>query len=360
MGTAIGLALAAALLFGAATPLSKALLGTIDPFVLAGLLYLGAGLALAPTVLRSAFFRKLRALDARNGLYVVASVIGGGMAGPVLLLFGLRLAKSASVSLWLNLELVATMALGHLFFKDRMTLRSAMTALGILGASIVLSLDGGATSIAGGLLVAAACVAWGLDNSVTALIDGLDPKESTFIKGAVAGSTNLVIGLLAGSLHRPDVAPILGALALGALSYGLSIVLYISAAHGLGASRAQFFFSSSPLFGLVLAALVLGESISLFQFAAIGLMVVSYLILLTERHEHDHSHETLSHMHWHRHDEGHHLHGHDGLGLVARLFGHSHGHLHEATTHAHPHVPDIHHRHGHEAPPRSEEPPPSA
>jgi len=40
-------ALAAAVLFGASTPLSKVLLGKIDPILLAGLLYIGSGSGLA-------------------------------------------------------------------------------------------------------------------------------------------------------------------------------------------------------------------------------------------------------------------------------------------------------------------------
>ena len=39
-------ALAAALLFGASTPLAKALVGEVPPLLLAGLLYLGSGLGL--------------------------------------------------------------------------------------------------------------------------------------------------------------------------------------------------------------------------------------------------------------------------------------------------------------------------
>lgn len=43
----VPLALASALLFGASTPLAKLLLGHIEPWMMAGLLYLGAGLGLA-------------------------------------------------------------------------------------------------------------------------------------------------------------------------------------------------------------------------------------------------------------------------------------------------------------------------
>src|SRR5204862_931650 len=43
----VPLALTAAAFFGASTPLAKYLLGSIDPWILAGLLYLGSGLGLS-------------------------------------------------------------------------------------------------------------------------------------------------------------------------------------------------------------------------------------------------------------------------------------------------------------------------
>lgn len=342
------LAILSAFLFGSATPISKLLLGSINPFQLAGLLYFGAGLALAPIVIRKGFLTKLISLNRKNRLYILGSIACGGITGPVLLLFGLQAARSASVSLWLNLEVVATLSLGHLFFKDRMTRTSALTALGIVSASVLLSFDGGATSIGGGLFVAGACLAWGMDNNLSSLIDGLKPQESTFIKGTVAGTTNLIVGLIVSPTLHLAVPMVSVALLLGALSYGLSIVLFITAAQGLGASRAQCFFASSPLFGLFLAAIILGESISILQVAALGLMSVSYAILLSERHEHAHSHPSTVHTHWHRHRDGHHDHTHDQLGIWAKLFGHAHEHYHEATEHCHYHVPDIHHRHSHQ------------
>ena len=43
----VAAALAAAALFGAGTPMAKQVLGTVDPWQLAGLLYLGSGVRLA-------------------------------------------------------------------------------------------------------------------------------------------------------------------------------------------------------------------------------------------------------------------------------------------------------------------------
>lgn len=346
MRISILLAILSAALFGAATPLSKSLLGTIGPFTLAGLLYLGAGLTLAPWALRGLGSR-VKALNGRNRRYVFGSVLAGGLAGPVLLLFGLRAASSSSVSLWLNMELVATAILGHFLFRDTMTKRSAFAAIGILAGSVLLSIEGGTSTAAAGLLVAGACIAWGFDNHFTALIDGLSPEISTFIKGIAAGTVNITIGFLFEGRAEIGLASLGGALAIGAFSYGASIVLYIASAQGLGASRAQLFFSSAPLFGLALAAILLGEVPTIARAVALALMGLSWALLLGDRHAHDHFHPRAIHTHWHRHGEGHHDHIHTSLPLLARLLGHGHEHEHAVSEHRHPHVSDIHHRHIH-------------
>ena len=52
-------ALAAAVLFGAGTPIAKLLLGTVSPWILAGLLYCGSGVGL----LAYRLVRRLRRAD---------------------------------------------------------------------------------------------------------------------------------------------------------------------------------------------------------------------------------------------------------------------------------------------------------
>ena len=108
----IGMALISAVLFGAATPASKLLLEGFTPFQLAGLLYLGAALAVAAGALRQGGLALPRRSDRRNRYLLLGAVLSGGVLGPLALLFGLRLAQASSVSLWLNLELAATAVLG--------------------------------------------------------------------------------------------------------------------------------------------------------------------------------------------------------------------------------------------------------
>lgn len=341
--TPVGLAVLSAALFGAATPASKALLGDLSPFQLAGLLYLGAALGIAPLALRRGGLRLPGRGDRPNRVRLAGAVIAGGLAGPVLLLFGLRLAGAASVSLWLNFELVATALLGALFFREPLGRAGWVAVACAVAGAAVLAAPSGDAGIAACALVLAACLCWGLDNQLTALIDGITPAESTFWKGLVAGGTNLALGLALEPFSAPALAS-LGALAIGALSYGASIVLYISAAQRLGATRAQVAFSSAPLFGLALSVSWLGERLGIMHAASLTLFALALGLLMLERHAHRHVHDAMQHEHAHRHDDEHHAHAHPGLPAATV---HSHEHEHAPLVHAHPHWPDLHHRHGH-------------
>lgn len=337
------LAAAAALLFGISTPASKVLLEVIEPFQLAGLLYLGAAAGTLPVVLLERRSGTRLRLDRRNALRLGGAVLFGGVLGPVLLLFGLRLTLAGSVSLLLNFEMVATAVLGALLFREPLGRSGWVGVLGVVLAGAILAGDGGWPGFLAALIVLGACICWGFDNHWTALIDGITPARSTFVKGAVAGVTNLAIGLAVDPLGGTPVHWF-AAVGVGMLSYGASITLYISAAQQLGATRAQAVFASAPFVGAILAFGLLGEPFGLLHAAAAGILVASIALLLRGHHSHEHEHVAIRHVHSHRHDDGHHLHEHPGLPASTR---HSHRHEHEAVAHAHPHWPDLHHRHGH-------------
>ena len=343
MALSVAIALASALLFGASTPLSKLLLDQVSPFQLAGFLYLGAALGVSPFAARQRVFHRLVRLDRANARRLIGAALLGGMAGPVLLLLGLQLASAASVSLWLNLELVATAVLGAALFRDQLSGRAWAGAGTVVVAALLLSWEGQSAGILPGLLVALACVCWGFDNHFTSLIDGLTPQETTLWKGLAAGTTNLFIGLWVSSWIATPLAAT-AALGLGVISYGASIVLYIAAAQNIGATRGQLVFSAAPFFGVLLSVALLGEPFGTIQLVATAILVVGLFLLLQEGHTHRHSHPALVHEHWHRHNDGHHLHNHPKL---PAWIGHVHPHRHEALEHEHPHLPDVHHRHTH-------------
>ena len=334
--------LLAAVLFGAATPAASVLAGEMPTLVLAGLLYLGAALAVLPSVVR----HRPDAAGLRAGWRRLAvAVCFGGALGPALLVAGLARIPAATGSLLLNFELVATLVIAAVVFHEHLGRRLVVAASLIGVAGVLLVWQPGVAFDVGGLLVVGACACWGIDNSVTARLDQLSPEQITFAKGAVAGAVNLVLGLILASAAGIEARQVLGALAIGALGYGASITLWVKGARELGAARGQVIFATAPFIGAVLSWTVLGESISVMQALSVPIVAAGVALSLGTSHQHAHRHAPLDHEHEHDHDDQHHAHAHDRpIELVGR---HTHRHHHDPVDHSHDHVPDLHHGHDH-------------
>ena len=347
MQPGILLALSSAALFGASTPLAKIMLGNVDPWMLAGLLYLGAGLGLAVIHLwRNAL--RMPAAEAplrRSDLPWLATVIvAGGILGPLCLMFGLSRTDAAGASLLLNLEGLATMGIAWLVFRENVDRRLLFGAFAILSGAALLSWQGRASLDRASVLIVLACVSWGIDNNLTRKLSSADPVQIAMLKGLVAGTVNLALALAHGAA-LPGIGIVAAAGLVGFVGYGVSLTLFVLGLRYLGSARTGAYFSLAPFIGAVLSVTLLGEPLTAGLVAAGGLMGIGLWLHLTERHDHGHTHDPLEHEHRHTHDV-HHQHPHRPG--AAPDEPHTHWHRHTRLVHKHPHYPDLHHRHGHE------------
>ena len=336
-------ALVAAALFGAGTPLAKLLLANVSPWMLAALLYLGSGIGLTLwRLIRRA--PKVR-LPPRDGPWLAGAVLAGGVAGPVLLMFGLSRMPASGASLLLNAEGVFTALLAWFAFRENFDRRIALGMLAIVAGAVVLSWPGEARfgDAWPALSVLGACLAWAIDNNLTRKVALNDATWIAAVKGLAAGAVNLLLALWVGSA-LPGAATLAGGLVLGFAAYGISLALFVVGLRHLGTARTGAYFSVAPFFGAVLAVAGLGEPVTTGLLVAGGLMALGVWLHLTEQHGHAHTHEPLEHEHEHGHDV-HHAHAHTAGEEVAPR--HTHRHRHEALTHTHAHFPDEHHRHSH-------------
>lgn len=345
------MALLSAALFGASTPFAKLLLGGgVDPWLLAGLLYLGSGLGLGLLhLVRSGGERSEAPLVARDLPWLALVVLAGGVAGPLLLMIGLTTTPASSAALLLNVEGLATMGIAWLVFGENVDRRLLLGAAAILAGALLLSWQGGPQGVGfGALAIVGACLAWGVDNNLTRKLSGSDPVQIAMVKGLVAGSVNLALAMGRGA-HLPALPAIAGAGLVGFFGYGLSLVLFVLALRHLGSARTGAYFSSAPFIGALLAILLFGEPVTTQLVAASVLMGIGLYLHLAERHAHEHDHELIEHDHAHVHDAHHqhvhHQHAHGPDDPVGEP--HTHAHRHAPLVHSHPHYPDLHHRHGH-------------
>ncbi|WP_268898953.1 DMT family transporter [Geomonas azotofigens] len=339
-------AMLSAALFGVSPVFCKMLIGDMSPALLAGLLYLGSGLGLQALLLvqGKSSRAELRLLSPGHRWKLVGAVISGGIVAPLCLAFGIKYGTASEVSLLLNLETVATTLIAWLVFREYIGpyVWSGKVLILVGAGLVVLRAQGGLSFSLSGLLVVVACVFWGIDNNLTRDVDEISSTVLASVKGLAAGLFSIVLALLftAGGASPGQIA---GALAVGALSYGLSLVLFVEALRQIGAARTATFFAVGPFFGTLLSVALLGERPPAPYWIATALMLAGILLLYVEVHGHRHSHEELSHAHLHRHDD-HHEHEHlEGEGTEP----HDHFHVHRPVTHSHVHWPDQHHRHEH-------------
>jgi len=345
----IGSALLAAGLFGASTPIAKLLVHGIEPWLLAGLLYLGSGVGLA--ILRA--IRRLVLADAApieylhgpDRWWLAAAILAGGIVAPVLMMWGLRETLGSTASLLLNLEGVFTTLIAWFVFRENFDRRIVIGVLAITAGAVVLSF-GSSFSVAGAvgpLAIVLACLAWAIDNNLTRKVALNDATQIAMLKGLVAGTVNVAIAMALGTNLPPLDSAVTAAL-VGLLGYGVSLVLFVTALRQLGSARTGAYFSVAPFVGAVIAVPLLHEPLTLQLICAGALMALGLWLHLTEDHVHEHVHEPLEHTHVHTHDE-HHVHAHDFAWDGDEP--HTHLHRHTAMQHRHAHYPDSHHRHEH-------------
>jgi len=342
----------AALAFAASVPANKLLLAGTSPLALSGVLYLSAGVLCAVLVGirdRAGGPAEHNKVAGAEWLWLAGAVLSGAVLAPLLLFLGLRQVSGHLAGLMLNFEAVFTVGLGVALSGERLGRRGWLGALAVIAGAALLSLPEPETAAAsarwtGIAFVIGACALWGLDNNLTQRVSLRDARQVTAIKGLGGGATSLLLAQAFGGLGAWDAPRLLAAIAVGAVSYGLSITLFVRGLRRLGVLQTGILFALAPGFAAVLCWTFLREQIAAVGLAALGAMTAGALLLVLDRHEHLHEHEATKHVHEHTHDE-HHQHAHAPEQQTHAP--HAHPHRHEPLRHGHGHAHDIHHRHRH-------------
>ena len=139
-----GVGLLAAVSFGVSAPLAKLLLDDVGPQLLAGLLYLGALMAMMAVLGARHGRPRTEAPLRRSDIPALsAMVVAGGIVAPVLLMFGLQRLDGITGSLLLNLEGPFTVVLAAVVFREYLGRAGWVGALTVFaGAAVVSSVQG--------------------------------------------------------------------------------------------------------------------------------------------------------------------------------------------------------------------------
>ena len=288
-------AVASAVLFGISSTLNKIALENVNPTVAAGLIYFIGGIVLFGIHLSPLCNRVLALFGtsetetkiARKDLVVLAFVIlCGSIAAPFLLLNGLNQTSAINASLLLNAESLFTALIALSFLKERCSKGEYLGIFMLLLGVVFVTTNGDfgrltlMENVAGNLAVIGACLFWGIDNNLSKFLSKKrDILMVTGLKCFIGGAVLLIISVLVGISFYVPLVSIPYLLSVGALSIALSILLFLFSLRKIGSMRTGMIFSTSSLFGAVLAFLILKETFTVIQVVAGIVMLLGVYVI---------------------------------------------------------------------------------
>jgi drug/metabolite transporter (DMT)-like permease len=289
-------AISSALLFGIGATLNKMVLADVHPTVVAGLIYLFAGLALSLVRFSPLRNRVMAVLEtptktetkiSRKDFGILALVVlSGSTIAPLLFLNGLNQTTAMNASLLQNTESLFTVLIAFPFLKEKTCRKDWVGILFLFVGVLFLATSGEfyrltlTQSFFGNVLIVTACLFWSVDNNLSRFLSKKKDLILITVMKCLAGGTFLL--LLSWALGLKLQIPLFAfpyLISAGAFSIGFSILFFLLGLREIGAMKTGIIFSTSSLFGAAFAFIMLRENFSFIQLLAGLVMLLGVYII---------------------------------------------------------------------------------
>lgn len=270
-------------MFGSVSTVAKPIVSSVNPLLLSSLVYLITSATLAPLAYRKNQLAKPEEKGkGRNYLFVIGTAFAGAVFAPVLYFMGLQQTSASDATLLANGEIVFTIAIAVVFFKERLKLQGYLAVLLVLAGVVIVTTNLNLTSSLfsrqtyyGDLLVLISTLFWAIDNNISKIATGkMDTAKVAHLKGAIGGGILLVVVILVGiQPNEISISQLVPIFLLGIIGFGGSLYFFLESLKRIGTVRAILLLSLSSVFGLMFAAIFLGEEISIYQVLAALMML---------------------------------------------------------------------------------------
>jgi len=275
-------AVLAAIMFGSVSVLAKPLVSSVDPILLASLVYIISAITLSP------FARKQKQKLARRDLLLILSIaVCGAVIAPSLYFVGLTHASASDAALIANGEVFFSVLLAVMFFREKLRLVGWIAIILVLSGMIIITTNLNFADFTlqqihyKDMLLILSMLFWALDNNLSRyLAQKMNVANIAQIKSAIGGVILFVIALLVFRVNiNVGVDQIIPILVLGVIGFAASLYFFLQGLKRIGIVRTITIFSMSSVFGLVASSVFLAEQISTYQIMAAGIMILGvYLV----------------------------------------------------------------------------------
>lgn len=275
-------AILSAIMFGSVSVLAKPLVSSVDPILLASLVYIISAITLSPFAQK-----KKQKLTRKDILLILSIAICGAVIAPSLYFVGLTHASASDAALIANGEVFFSVLLAVIFFRERLRFVGWIAIFLVLIGMIIVTTDLDFADFTlqqihyKDMLLILSMLFWAFDNNLSRyLSQKLDVAKIVQIKSAVGGVLLFIIAVLVFDVKISiDTSQIIPILVLGIIGFAASLYFFLQSLKRINTVRTISIFSMSSVFGLVAASVFLGEQISIYQIIAAGMMIFGiYLV----------------------------------------------------------------------------------
>ena len=271
-------AIASAIFFSFNVPISKILLDFVSPYWLASLLYFGAGLG---TLFYYQFTKKKTTTHGKvsNQTFWYGLMIILDIFAPIFFLIGVKETNGSLVGLLSNAELIFTLMIALLFFREKLSRFSWIASILIVFGLIIANYQGMSIQFEiGSLWIILGTLIWGLENNVSKKLSFGNPLFVVIFKGIGTGIGTLIIAFILNEV-APTFLYLMFSFVAGFLIYGLSLIFYVNAQRSQGAAKVQLIQSFAPILGGILSWVFFQETLSITTVFGYVMVVIALILL---------------------------------------------------------------------------------
>lgn len=273
-------ALLAALFYSLVNPINKLIGNDISPLLSTSMLYFGMFVVGIVIFLAQLIFKKQKSEERLNKkdipFLVLATLFHCGAA--VSLLFGLRYISASNASLLGSFEIISTSLIAFFLFKENISKYLWIGIVFIFAACLVVSINdfSNLNFSLGTILCLISPICFGFANNFLKKVSKRSPSQIITFMGLVNGLITFGIAFIIGERFTSFSATF-AELGVGALSYGVALILFLYAERYIGASKTSAFFSLAPFIAIILSLIIFLEQPHYTFYIGIALMFVGFV-----------------------------------------------------------------------------------
>jgi drug/metabolite transporter (DMT)-like permease len=205
-------------------------------------------------------------------------------------MYGLQQTAASTAAILTNGEIVFTLALSSLFFGEKPHGPVGLFAVVLVVIGLVIATTEDLTALEsilelnpGNIMILASMLMWAIDNNISRRLTlKVSPAKIAMVKSLAGGLILLAIALAMGKVDsiaaiKLDMWMLIIIMSIS--GFGGALLLFLEGIKRIGTVKTMSMFSMTPVFGIVIAALALGESITVFQGVATGLIIIGIILI---------------------------------------------------------------------------------